>query len=256
MFRRLFALTGLLFALAGSGMFVALAIAAWKIKAEVERETNDLATRANAAGDEADRAINFVGKVIETAQADLNAARVPVSAPEHIRVNPLVQMSARQTSINLAGSLERALGAVTTASDTVVVVNAALQLASGSEQFEKMFGVRPDQIAQTQTALGSVAGELREARSILGIPVSSSGEPATVEQLDAVDNALRLAGRFREEMSKIVGDARKRVNETKQQIDLWAWRLAVAVTALSVVGTVGQFFLARFCVRKLNNLPA
>jgi len=256
MFRRLFALTGLLFALAGSGMFIALAVSAWKIKAEVERQTNDLATRANAAGDAADEAINFVGKVIQTAQEDLNAARVPVSAPEHIRVNPLVQLSARQTSINLAGSLERALGAVTTASDTVVVVNAALQLAQGNEQFEKMFGINPDQIAQTRTALGSVAGELRDARSILGVPVSSSGELATTEQLDAVDNALRLAGRFQAEMAKIVGDARKRVNETKQLIDLWALRLAVAVTALCVVGMVGQFFLARFCVRKLNHLPA
>ncbi|WP_439631852.1 hypothetical protein [Gemmata sp.] len=256
MFRRLFALTGLLIALAGTGVFVAIAVQVWRVKAEVNRQTAELAGRANQAGDAAGRAVNFVGDVIDRARAELTTTRISTSAPEPVRVNPFVRMTARQASIDLAGSLERALGAVVTASDTVIVAETALDMVSADPRLSQAFGVNTDQIHQTRTALTSVAGELRQAKSILGVPVRTDSELPSAEQLDAVDRALQMAEQFKAEMARLVGVARVRVNETRQLIDVWALRLAVAVTALSVLGAVGQLFMARFCLRKLHELPA
>lgn len=258
MFRRLFSLAGLLLALAGAGVFIAIAIQIWSIKAEVNRQTTDLAAKANAAADAADHAVDLVGEVITKARADLTTARETRAAAtgETPRVNHFVQIAARQASINLAGSLERALGGVATASDSVVVAQAALDIVSANPQIEKVFGVEPEKVEQTRTTLESVAGELRQAKSILGVPVSAGGEPPTAEQLDAVDRALQMAENFRTEMAKIVGTTRTRVNETRSLIDLWMFRIALGTTVMCLLGTVGQFFLARFCLRRLQNLPA
>ena len=38
----------------------------------------------------------------------------------------------------------------------------------------ELFGVNPEQVAQTQSALSGVASELRQARTILGVPIPSS----------------------------------------------------------------------------------
>ena len=61
---------------------------------------------------------------------------------------------------------------------------------------------------------------------------------------------------FADEMTKVVGTARSRVNDLKNVVDLWAWRVAAATTALCALGVVGQYFMARFCLRKLYRLPA
>lgn len=256
MARRLFSLLGLLLALAGTGLFIAVAVQVWKVRAEVNRQTTELAGRANQAGDAADRAINFVGDVIDRARAELATTRISATTPEPVRVNPFVQMTARQASIDLAGSLDRALGAVLTASDTVVVAETALDMVSADPRLSQAFGVQPDQIHQTRTALTSVAGELRKAKTILGVPVSPSGDLPSAEQLEAVDRALQMAEQFKVEMSRLVGVARGRVNETRQLIEVWALRLAVAVTALCTLGAVGQLFMARYCLRRLHDLPA
>lgn len=256
MSRRLLSITGLIIALAGTGVFIAIGVQVWTIKAEVNRQTAELAGRANGAADAADRAINFVGEVVTLAKDELANTRKQTNVPEPVKVNPFVQMAARQASIDLTGSIDRALGAVVTASDTVVVAETVLEMASADPRLEKVFGVHPDQIHQTRTALATVSGELRQARSILGVPISPGGDLPSAEQLDAVDNALRMADEFRAEMGRIVGVARGRVNETRQLIDLWAWRLSLTVTVLCVWGAVGQFFVARFCMRKLQNLPA
>lgn len=255
MVRNLLAITGLAIGLTGVGVFLAVGIWVWQLKAEVNRQTEYLASRANAAGDAADHAIGFVREVIEKARNDLNDARSKArpSAPE--QVNPLVQMTARQASLQLAGSIERALGAVVTASDAVVVIDAALDVVSDYPELEKLFGVHPDQVRQTRGTLVSVAGELRKAKSILGIPIESGPIP-TPEQLDAVDAAIRMAEGFRGEMSRVVQLARRRVNDAKRTADVWAWRTAVGTTAVSALGLVGQLFLARFCWRKLRRLPA
>ncbi len=256
MFRRLFSIVGLLLALAGCGMFIAIGIQVWYVKAEVNRQTNELAQRANAAGDSADRAINFVGDVIGTAKGELANTRNQTNLPEPERVNPFVRMAARQAAVDLTGSVDRTLGAVVTASNTVGVAEAALEMLSSDQRLEKVFGVHPDQLHQTQNTLASVSGELRKARSILGIPIGTGGDLPSNEQLNAVEEALHMADNFRVEMTRIVGMARTRVNETKRLIDMWAFRLTLAVTIVSVIGAVGQFFFARYCLRRLHDLPA
>lgn len=254
--RKVLALAGLALSLAAGGVFVAIAVQAWRVKAEVDRQTEYLATRAYAAGDAAGHAIGFVGEVIDKAKVDLNETRSRVLAPAPARVNPFVQMAARQASINLTGSIERALGAVVTASDAVVVADAALDIVNEYPELEKLFGVNPEQVRQTKSALGSVSGELRQAQSILGVPVTPDGNLPTAEQLAQVDDALNMADHFRSEMARIVSVARQRVEATKKLIDLWAWRLAVGTTVLCGFGLLGQFFMARFCWRKYRGLPA
>lgn len=256
MFRRLLASMGLLLSLVATAVFISVGVQVWSVRAEVNRQTDHLTKQAYSAAATANGAIKFVDDVITKAKADLRATQGPASAPEAVQLSPILQMTARQASINLAGSVERALGAVVTASDAVMVVNAALEIVTEYTQVEKYFGVSPDQIRQTRTALDSVSGELKQARTVLGVPIGSNDAVPTPEQLAAVDEALRLADNFRAEMQRVVEVARKRVEDTKRLIDVWAWRIAVGTTTLSVFGVVGQFFLARFCIRKLLHLPA
>lgn len=253
MARSFLALAGLLLAFAGSAAFVAAGVWVWKLKAEVNLQADYIAGRADAAGDAADHAIGFVGEVIDRARKDLGVARAQVAVPAP--VNPFLQMSARQASLQLAGSVERALGAVVAASDAVVVIDAVLDVVSENPQLEKLFGVHPDQLHATRGTLVSVADQLHGARRVLGVPVDA-GSAATAEQLDAVDQALRMADDFRKEMDRVVKDARDRVDGAKRTADLWAWRAAWGTTAVCAVGLLGQFFTARFCWRKLRRLPA
>lgn len=254
MVRQLLAVTGLALGLAGIGLFLAVGVWAWHLKAEVNRQTEYLAGQANRAGAAADHAIKFVGEVIQKAHADLAVARRQApSAPEP--VSPLVRVAARQASHQLAGDVERVIGAVVAASDAVVVVDAALDVVSDDQGLKQLFGVRPEQVSEVRGTLGSVADELRKARSVLGVPVGDGPLP-TAEELDAVNAALRLADGVREEMARVVEVARQRVNGTRRTIDLWAVRAAVGATALCALGMLGQFFLARFCWRTLRRLPA
>jgi hypothetical protein len=258
MFRRSFALAGVIFACVGAGVFAAVGIEVWVVKAEVNRQAAYLAKNANIAGDAADRAIQFVSDVIGEAKGELKAARKQTADPATVRVNPLVQMSARQASVKLAGSVDRALGAVVAASDAVTVADAALHVLSEKDYPElvELFGVHPEQVKQTRGKLNSVSDELRQAKGVLGGPSGSDVPLLTAEQLDAVDEALRLAEGFRAEMSRIVAEARVRVDAMHHKADLWAWRVAAATTAACVIGIVGQFFMARFFLRKLHRLPA
>jgi hypothetical protein len=148
------------------------------------------------------------------------------------------------------------LGAVVTASDAVVVADAALDIMSEYPELERLFGVDPEQVRRTRSALSSVSGELRQARSILGVPVTPDGELPSAEQLAAVDEALGMADHFRSEMARIVAAARQRVEATKKLIDLWAWRLAMGTTVLCAVAVGGQLFAARYFWRRFRGLPA
>lgn len=255
MTRSLLAAAGLALACAGAAAFVAVGVWVWRLKAEVNQQADYLAGRANAAADAADHAIGFVGEILEKARAELELARTRVAAPAPVRVNPILQLTARQASQQLAGSVERALGAIVAASDAVVVIDAALDVVSEYPELERIFGVHPDQIRDTRGTLGSVAAELRQARSVLGVPVDHGPVP-TPEQLDAVDQALRVAEGFRDDMARVVKAARDRVNETRRKVDVWGRRAAWATAAVSALGFLGQYFMARFCWRQLRRLPA
>jgi hypothetical protein len=248
--RRLFAVTGLLVSVAGFAVFAGSAVGVWRVKAEANRQTEELAVKARFAVDEADRAVVFVSRVIDQADSDLReAARQPVvEAP----VNPFLQLTARKASQNLAGSVDRANVAVATASDASVVAVAALQVFGDEEQFPELkawLGVRPDQLAQTKDQLGRASTELNQVRTVLGVPLD--GGP-TAEQLAVVESALARARELTNQMSTVVSTARARVEETKQAIDRWVLRVALAVTVIGAVGALGQVFMARACWRALR----
>jgi hydrogenase maturation protease len=245
MIRSLFAWLGLIFACAGIGLFIAIGIWVWSLKAEVNRQAETLTSRANKTLDSADRAIGFVQEVIGKAESDLVVARVEVIGQVPLPVNPVVRLTAQKASQDLAGSVERAHTAVILASEAVVVADAALDVVGGVPELKQLLGVRPEQLDATRTALGNVSAELQQAREVLGPPNNPEVNPTT-EQLHAVDDALRQARGFTDEVNKVVRSTRARVNETKENVDLWAWRGAVATSLVSVLGVIGQIFMARF----------
>src|SRR5262249_18294708 len=101
----------------------------------------------------------------------------------------------------------------------------------------------------------SAASELRQAQSALG-PSVSNGTPPPPELLNAVDNALGQARGFTNELAKVVTTVRGRVDDTKALVDRWTLQLAVGISLISALATIGQFFLARYCWRTLRGLPA
>ena len=253
MVRRLFSLAGILLAVAGVGVFVFVGIKVWHVKAEVNRQARYLAAKAHTAGDATDRAIEFVREVLTKGKKDLD--RVRGGTTPTVVVNPLLRVTALQASRDLLGSVERAQGAVLAASDAVVVAESALQVASGGEypeELDRLFGLSPEHLKQSRSALFSISSELKDARGILGV----APENLTAEQLHAVNAALDQATDLTNRLSEVVQLARGRVDAAKRDVDLWAKWLSFGVTGLATLAAIGQLFLLRFCVRKLMHLPA
>jgi hypothetical protein len=143
---------------------------------------------------------------------------------------------------------------VLAASNAVVVAESAIDIATAREypELDKIFGLSPDHLKQSRSALVSISSELQNARGILGI----TPDNLTAEQLNAVNAALDQATDLTNRLSDVVKTARGRVNQAKVEVDLWAAWVSYGVTALAVFGTVGQLFMLRFCMRKLLHLPA
>ena len=156
---------------------------------------------------------------------------------------------AKSASQRLAGSVDQAHGAVVTASDAVVVANAALQVFDEDSEFNRLFRVKASQVDATKTTLGNAARELSKAKEVLG------GTP-TPEQLNAVDNALGQARDFTNELSRVVDSVRDRVNTTRSMVDQWSWRIAIGTMLVSTLASVGQLFMARYFWRTVRGLPA
>jgi hydrogenase maturation protease len=78
----------------------------------------------------------------------------------------------------------------------------------------------------------------------------------TQEQLIAVDDALVQARFFTDEMAKVIGTARSRVNDAKTTLDWWASKVALVTTVTCGFALIGQLFLFRFSWRILRHLPA
>jgi hypothetical protein len=251
MTRKLVALVGLIIACGGIGLFVALGIYVWSLKSEVNRQTVTLADKAQRAGDEANRAIEFVKNVIKQANDDLaNARKHAAATARPTRPMSMFELAmARTASQRLAGSVDRAQGAVATASDAVVVAEAALQVFSDSTELKDLFGVQPGQLVATQSTIDKARSELRQARTALG------GDP-TQEQLNAVDSALDQAQGFTDEMDRVVATVRSRVDVTRTAVDSWSLRIAIGTTLLCALAAVGQVFMARYFWRTLRGQPA
>jgi hypothetical protein len=253
--RRVLAGVGLFVAVAGLAVFVTAAAGVWRLKAEVNRRSDDLAGKADKAVDAADHAVALVREVLDSGEKDLKGARAEQKAPTAAAVNPFVRIGARQTAERLAGSVERADAAVTAASDAVVVAQKAIDLFGQDEQFKSWFGVHPEQVSQTQIDLFAANRELQRVRDVLGVPLASGAAP-TEEQLAKLDGAIRQGRAFTDQMELVVATIRTRLHETKRAVDLWSMRVAVGVTAVGVLGELGQLFMARFFWRLLRRLPA
>ncbi len=258
MMRNVLALAGIAIACGGIGLFIGISYCVWPLKTEVNSQSSLLVGQANEAADAADHAIDFVRDIIGKAESELTIARDELAhhPPDPVEVNPLVRFATVRASQQLAGSVERAQGAVVAASDAVVVADMALNIIGGSPELKQLIGVDPAQMHATRTALGSVASELRQARSVLGGSIGSSEMIPTSDQLNAVDDALNRAKNFTDQMANVVKTARTRVNDTKAALDLWVRRLAFAITITCILGAVGQCFMLRFCWRKFHQKPA
>jgi hydrogenase maturation protease len=251
MIRKSLTLAGLMVACAGIGLFIAIGIYVWSLKSEVNRQTETLARKAHDAGNEADRAIDFVRKVIAQAQADLaDARKLAASKARPARPMSMFELAmARTASQRLAGSVDRAHGAVVTASDAVVVAEAALQVFNESTELKDLLGVQPSQMAATKSTIDKARSELRQAQTALG------GDP-TPEQLNAVDSALVQGEDFTNETAQVVETVRRRVDATKTTVDWWSLWIAVSTSVLCTLASVGQLFMARYCWRTLRGQPA
>ncbi len=254
--RRLLAVVGLLVAVVGCIAFATAAVGVWWVKAETNKKTDEVAARAHKAVDGADHAVGFVREVISEGNSQLTAAKKTAAAARQEPVNPLVQFVARDASKKLAGSVERADGAIVTASDTLVGAEAALKLFENDEEMKAWLGgVGAGNLVQTKGNLDQASRELKRVRSVLGVQVGS-GTPPSPEQLSTVESALTQASEFTDQMSNLVTTARGRVVETKRTVDLWVLRVAIGVTIVGVVGAAGQFFMARFFWWTLRGKPA
>jgi|GEM_PF-6033340 len=252
--RRVFAVVGVVIAVSGFIAFLVAAVGVWWLKAEANRRTDELAAKAHKAVNAADHAVVFVREVVDQADQDLRVARTQPQTKPPTHVNPFVQISARQESNNLAGSLQRANAAIITASDAVEIAKTAVHLFGEDEELKEWLGVKPEQLVQTRTSLGMASQELQRVRTVLGLPIAEAGQP-TNEQLMAMKAALDQARGFTNEMNEVVVTARTRVNETKTAVDMWVRRVAIGVTAIGVLGALGQFFMARFCWRVFRRKP-
>jgi hypothetical protein len=258
--RRVLAGVGLIVALAGIGIFVATIVGAWQVKAETNQKTAEFADQAHKAVDAADSTLGVVRRVLNESRTDLQTARDQAAktakAGPPTKVNPIMRLTARRASENLAGSVDRANVAITTASDAAVVAEAALRVFGDDEHLKALkdwLGVKPEQLSQTRTGLTTAGRELQQVQTLLGVP---TGGGPTQEQLEMVESALNQATEFTDQMGTIVATARVRVDEAKRTVDWWALRLAIGVTVVGVLGALGQFFMARFCWRTLRGKPA
>jgi hydrogenase maturation protease len=245
MLRSMVALLGLVIAVVGCLMFLAVGIGVWRVKEDVDRQAKTLSGRANETLNSAGKAVGYVQEIIKKAKTDLDATRERLAKEPPATVSPIVRMTAEKASQDLAGSVDRAHNAVLLASEAVVVADAALSVVDANQELRKILGVKPEQLDASHSALGRVSGELQQARDVLGVPISSNGEP-TNEQLQAVDDALRQGQAFIDEVNAVVESTRTRVNEAKRQVDVWSWRAAFAASVLSAFGVVGQLFMGRY----------
>ncbi len=244
MIRSLFAWFGFTLSCLGIGLFIVVGIWVWSLKAEVDRQGEALSSRANKTLESADRAIGLVRDIIEKAEGDLAMTRLEGAGHgPPLTIDPVLRITAQKASQDLAGSVERAHNAVVLASEAVVVADAALDVVGGVPELKSLLGVKPEQLDATRTALGKVTNELQQARGVLDIPAISPDGVPTNEQLYAVDDALRNARGFTDEVGKVVESTRTRVNETKQKVDVWTLRGAVGMSLISALGVLGQLFM-------------
>ncbi|HUR54219.1 MAG TPA: hypothetical protein VMZ71_08815 [Gemmataceae bacterium] len=252
--RRVVSGVGLVVAVAGYAAFTAVGVAAWVVRQEVDRQVVVLSGKASLAADVVGRAISLVRQVIGRAEVGLAEARREASLPQPPKpVNPLVTIGLRQATRDLPGRVELARDAVVTASDAVVVVEAALEVLTENPEVGHQFGVQLHNLHASRTQLDSAANDLRGARTVLGIPIPGQDlAPISPELLRAVDESLTLATQYTNALEQSLEVARDKIHTTKSRTLLWSRRLAIGATVLAILGGAGMVFMGSACWRRFR----
>lgn len=250
---RVFAGAGLVVAVAGFGAFVALGVAAWATKREVDAQVASLTEKAAAATDVVGRGLLLAREVIDRAERGLEQARAeaaqPVPPPS---VNPFVTIGLRQATRELPGRVELARDAMVAASDAVVVAEAALNVLTENPDVGARFGVPTWAIQEGLAKLDTAAGDIRGARTVLGMPIPGhESAPIPPEVLRAVGESLAQSRGYLGMLDRALLTAREKIRTTRERTLLWAWRLAVGATVLAVLGATGMGFMGVACGKKL-----
>ena len=252
MLRTVLSSTGLVLAVGGFVVFAALAVGAWVAKQEADRQVAVAAATAHQAGDVAARMVALVREIIARAQAGLAAARSEPATPNGTKQDPRVQFALRKAKRDLPADVERARDAVGTASEAVIIADAALGVFEDKPREGSALGVRPEDLKAARNQLDSAASDLKNARRVLGVPIPGPDRPTTPEQLASADAALARATEVTNTLDRALTLAREKVAAAQQKAEAWSLRVALAVSALSALAAAGQVFMARACWRGLR----
>ena len=252
---RVVAGVGLAVAVAGYGAFTAFGIAAWATRAEVDRQAAVLSGQAVSATEVVARAISLVRQVIRRAEEGLVEARAEAEKPQPPKpVNPLVTIGLRQATRDLPGRVELARDAVVTASDAVVVAEAALDVLAQHPEVGERFGVQVHALHASRAQLDTAANDLRGARTFFGVPIPGQElAPISPDLLRAVDESLTQAKGYADALEQALDVAREKIRTTKARTLTWSRRLAVGATVLAALGATGTVFMGVACWRKLRH---
>ncbi|HJZ59539.1 MAG TPA: hypothetical protein VKE74_31635 [Gemmataceae bacterium] len=253
--RSVLSFVGLFVSVIGFVAFIGLIVGAWWAKREADRQVADAVSKAEAAADLAGRAIGLVKEVIARADSDLVAARIASAEPAP-EVSPFVRLTIRQANRQLPADMERARDAVGLASDAMVVANAALDVFADRPEEQARLGINPNDMKAAREHLDAAARDVRNARSVLGLPFDHPDMPMTDEEAAQMKQALDRAREFTNQLDGDLANARQRIDTAKRQAHMWTLRIALGATVLGSLGALGQLFLARACVRGLRKEAA
>jgi len=240
MIRKLLAGAGLVLGAAGFVTFIALGIGAWFAKREADKQLNAAVAKAHQAGDVATRVVALVREVLARAKTSLAAARTETQPPGEV-TDPAVRFAMWKAKRELPGEVEKARDAVGVASEAVIVAESVLEVFVERKPDEPALGVKAHDVKTARTQLESAATDLKNARTVLGIPIAAG----TPEQYSQVDQALVTATDVTDRVDQALDDARRKVDEAKSQADRWALRVAIIASALGAWAALGQVFLFR-----------
>jgi hypothetical protein len=260
MLRRALSVAGLLLAVAGFVTFVGLGVGAWVAKREADRQAAAVSEKAHQAGDIAERVIALVREIIARARGGLAVARSgPADAAgAGAPLDPVMQMVVWKAKRDLPGDVARARDAVGTASEALIVAEAALNVFQEQPVDGTALGVGPGDMQAAKTQLDAAASDLKTARRVLGVPIPhpDGAGGATPEQLSNVEAALARATEVTDRFDIALDRVRQKVDAATRQAGVWSLRAAVAVSALSALAALGQVFMARACWRGLRSRSA
>lgn len=244
--RKPLAVAGLVLSVAGFITFISLGIGAWIAKREADRQLHAAVEQAHRAGAVAERVIVLIREVIARARTSLTAARAETQ-PKGEFADPMVRLAMWKAKRELPGEVEKARDAVGVASEAVIVAESILDVFVEHKPDEAALGVKAGDIHAARSQLDSAASDLKNARTVLGVPIT----PATAEQYSQVDQALTSATDVTNRVDVALKEAKGKVDSMKASADRWSLRVALLASGLTALAALGQVFLFRASRRAL-----